>query len=74
MAVILTVAVRTALGLPPSFIEGTAALMIALGPVVMVMAVFRGAPPQTIAEVLYDAEHMSNPARQRLIARTTDAR
>ena len=70
MAVILTVAVRTAIGLPPSFIEGIAALAVALAPALMVMTVFRGAPPQTIAEVLYDAEHARNLAREQLVANT----
>ena len=68
MAVILTVAVRTAIGLPPSFIEGMAALAIALAPALMVMTVFRGAPPQTVAEILYDAEHTRNVAREQLVA------
>jgi hypothetical protein len=72
MAVILTVAVRTALGLPPSVVEGVLALAIALAPALMVMTVFRGAPPQTIAEVLYDAEHARNFAREQLVAHTTE--
>jgi len=70
MAVILTVAVRTAIGLPPSFVEAIAALAVALAPALMVMTVFRGAPPQTIAEVLYDAEHARNLAREQLVANT----
>jgi hypothetical protein len=70
MAVILTVAVRTAIGLPPSFVEAIAALAIALAPALMVMTVFRGAPPQTIAEVLYDAEHTRNLGREQLVANT----
>ena len=74
MAVVLTVAVRTAIGLPPSFVEGVAALAIAVAPALMVMTVFRGAPPQTIAEVLYDAEHAKNVAREQLVARTTNPR
>ena len=72
MAVILTVAVRTAIGLPPSFIEGIAALAVALAPALMVMTVFRGAPPQTIAEVLYDADHARNFGREQLVANTTN--
>jgi hypothetical protein len=74
MAIILTVAVRTAMGLPPSFIEAVAALAVALAPGLVVMTVFRGAPPQTIAEVLYDAEHSTTAVRARLIAKTTDIR
>lgn len=72
VAVILTVAVRTAIGLPPSFIEGMAALAIALAPALMVMTVFRGAPPQTVAEILYDAEHTRNVAREQLVANVTN--
>ena len=72
VAVILTVAVRTAIGLPPSFIEGMAAFAIALAPALMVMTVFRGAPPQTVAEILYDAEHTRNVAREQLVANVTN--
>jgi hypothetical protein len=72
MAVILTVAVRTLIGVPPSFIEGMAALVIALAPALMVMTVFRGAPPQTVAEILYDAEHARNVAREQLVATVTN--
>ena len=74
IAVILTVAVRTAIGLPPSFIEGMAALAIALAPALMVMTVFRGAPPQTVAEILYDAEHTRNVGREQLVANMTNPR
>ena len=61
MAVVLTVAVRTTLGLPPSVWEVVAAFGVALAPALLVLTVFRGAPPQTVAEVLYDAEHTTNP-------------
>ena len=72
IAVILTVAVRTLIGVPPSFIEGMAALAIALAPALMVMTVFRGAPPQTVGEILYDAEHARNVAREQLVATVTN--
>ena len=74
MAVVLTLSVRTALGVPPSITEVAAALAVALAPALMLLTVFRGAPPQTIAEVLYDAEHARNFAREKLVANTTDPR
>ena len=69
MAVTLTMIVRTTLGVPPSVWEAIAAFSVAVAPALLVLTVFRGAPPQTIAEVLYDAEHTANPVRDRLIAR-----
>jgi hypothetical protein len=72
MLVVLTVIVRTVIGVPPSFIETVAALAVAVAPGLMVLTVFRGAPPQTIAEVLYDAEHTKNVTRDRLIAKMSD--
>ena len=74
MAIVLTLSVRAALGLPPSIAEAAAALAVALAPAFMILTVFRGAPPQTVAEVLYDAEHTRNVARERLVANTTDPR
>ena len=70
----LTILVRSVMGLPPSLIEGLVAFGVAVAPVLMVLVVFRGAPPQTIAEVLYEAEHNRNPARQQLIAAVKDAK
>ena len=67
-AVVLTVVVRISWGLPLSAWEVVAAFGVALAPAPIIMMVFRGAPPQTIAEVLYDAEHTKNPIRERLIA------
>jgi hypothetical protein len=74
MAVVLALSVRAALGVPPSFVEAAAALAVALAPALMVLTVFRGAPPQTIAEVLYDAEHTKNAAREQLVGNTTEPR
>jgi hypothetical protein len=72
MAVVVALGVRAALGVPPSLLEALGGLAIALAPALMVLTVFRGAPPQTIAEVLYDAEHARNFAREQLVAKTTD--
>ena len=72
MAVVLAVSVRATLGSPPSVWEVVAAFGVAVAPALLILTVFRGAPPQTIAEVLYDAERTTNPARDRLIARFKD--
>ena len=65
VAVVLAVSVRAALGLPP-WVWEVWRRWFALAPALMVMTVFRGAPPQTVAEVLYDAERTRNLARDRL--------
>ena len=68
MAVAATLGARAVLGLSPSLVEFLVALGVAVVPALMIMVVFRGAPPQTIAEVLYDAERTRNPVREELIA------
>jgi hypothetical protein len=72
MAIILAMSVRATLGVPLFAWEGAAALGVAIAPALMILMVFRGAPPQTIAQVLYDAEHTTNPVRDRLIASVED--
>ncbi len=54
--------VRLALGLPPSLAGGIAIVLLGCVPAVVLMKVFRGAPPQSIAQVLYDAERVAGPA------------
>jgi hypothetical protein len=52
----------------PTLTLEVALALVALGivPIVIVAVVFRGAPPQTIAQVLYDAERSANPTRDLL--------
>jgi hypothetical protein len=73
-AVAVTLGVRTMIGLSPSLVEAFMAFGVAVLPALILLAVFRGAPPQTIAEVLYDAEHNRNPARESLIADVRNAK
>ena len=48
-------ALRLAVGVPPSFGEAFAALVLACVPAFVVMKLFRGASP-TVAQLLYDTE------------------
>jgi hypothetical protein len=50
--------VRLTTGTPPSLADGIMVLLLAGAPAVVFRKVFRGAPPVTIAQVLYDSEHM----------------
>lgn len=68
MAVALTLVARTMFGLSLSLVEASMAFGVAVLPALILLTVFRGAPPPTIAEVLYDVEHTKNPVREALIA------
>jgi hypothetical protein len=46
---------------PVSLIESLGWLMLACVPVIVVFSVFRGAP-KTMAQMLYDTDHSTNPA------------
>lgn len=48
--------IRLLAGPPPSLVETLTVLALWVVPAVVFMTVFRGAPPQTIGQVLYDAE------------------
>jgi hypothetical protein len=48
-------AVRLVMGVPPSFTDVFAALVLGCVPAVVFMRVFRGSP-QTVAQLLYDTE------------------
>jgi hypothetical protein len=68
-AVAASFATRLALGAgAPSMTEGLAWALLTLVPASVLWLVFRGAPPPTIAEVLYDAE-AAVPARSHADAR-----
>jgi hypothetical protein len=56
-------ATRVALGTPGSVPETLAWLSVACIPAIILVAVFRGAPTQTIAQVLYETEQTPNLAR-----------
>jgi hypothetical protein len=66
----MVLAVRYAVGLPPTFLQFGLALLLAVFPVVVLLGVFRGAPDRSISQVIYDAEHVKNPTRDELNRRT----
>ena len=43
-------------GLPATWPQSAALFVLGCAPVAVLLAVFQGAPPQTIAEILYDAD------------------
>jgi hypothetical protein len=51
-----------AFGVPFTVGQGVAMLLAGLIPAAVLLGVFRGAPPKTIAQVLYDLEQMPIPA------------
>lgn len=57
MAVVALVGIRLALLAPPSVTEGVAWSLLLCVPPMILLSVFRGAPPQTVGEVLYEVEH-----------------
>jgi hypothetical protein len=62
MTLVVALAIRTAAGLPLSFAGAVGAMALGCVPAVVLLMVFRGAPPQTIAEFLRETEP---PARYR---------
>lgn len=57
VVVAATYAGSVALGTTPTLVQGIAWLLVASLPALILLLVFRGAPPPTISEVLYEAEH-----------------
>ena len=49
-------------------------ILLAFLPVIVMVGVFRGTPPPTIGEVLYEAEHATNATRDMLIKSIHPAR
>jgi hypothetical protein len=58
IAVAALAAVRLTTGTPPSLADGIMALLLGGAPALVFLKVFRNAPPETIAQVLYDTEHL----------------
>ena len=63
VALVMLFAVRVVPGGPTSFTAGVGLILLGCVPAFVLMVVFRGAPPQTIAEVLHDAERTPNMRR-----------
>jgi hypothetical protein len=57
---------RLALGGPVSLAFALAVLLLGCLPVIVLVFVFQGPPPKTIAEVLYDAGQEAGPGRAAL--------
>lgn len=53
-----------ALGVPFTFVQALGLLLLACLPPFVLVTVFRGAPPNTIAQVLYNAGQTPTPGRQ----------
>lgn len=56
VAVVAALSIRVAIGAPITVLAGVGLLLVGCVPAIVLYAVFRGAPPKTIGEVLYDAE------------------
>jgi hypothetical protein len=67
MTLVVALAIRVAAGPPLSFAGAVGAMALGCVPAVVLLMVFRGAPPQTIAEVLHETER---PARHRVALAT----
>jgi hypothetical protein len=67
MTLVVALAIRIAAGLPLSLAGAVGAMALGCVPAMVLLMVFRGAPPQTVAEVLHEAER---PARRRAIPAT----
>jgi hypothetical protein len=64
-AMAISLSTRLALGAgAPSITEGLAWMLLTVVPASVLWMVFRGAPPPTVAEVLYDAESAAPSRRQ----------
>ena len=63
--VVIIAGVGRAMGLPVTL--GSTLLLLVAGflPVAIVLAVFRGAPPPTIGQVLYEEEHAARDVAKR---------
>jgi hypothetical protein len=62
-AIAVLLVIRFALGPPTSLAEGLGLLLLGALPAAIFLAIFRGAPPPTVAEVLYDTEHAARSNR-----------
>lgn len=62
-AIALGLAVATAFGWSASPLRVATAFAFGCLPLLVVAVVFRGRPPQTIGEVIYDAQQDLNPKR-----------
>jgi hypothetical protein len=68
MTLVVVSGIGLAVGVEPSLTGALGAMVLAIVPAVILLMVFRGAPPRTIAEVLQDAER-SHRDRVALAAR-----
>lgn len=57
LALVGLLAVRALLGVPATLLGSLGILLIGCFPAVVLLIFYRGAPPQSIGSVLYDAEH-----------------
>jgi hypothetical protein len=68
ISLIVTIGIVLGPGMPGTLPRSVAILALGSIPVVVLLVVFRGAPPNTIAQVLYDTDQTaSGLARRRLL-------
>ena len=65
-ALLAVLGLRIVMDVPTSIVEGMGLILLGCAPALILVSVFRGAPPQTIAQVLYDAEQDANAGRDAL--------
>jgi hypothetical protein len=70
----IAVGASIALNTPPTPTQLLGVALMAFLPAVVMVGVFRGTPPPTIGEVLYQTEHTTNITRERLLNETHPAR
>ena len=68
VSLIATIRIFLGPGMPSTLPQTIALLALGSIPIVVLLVVFRGAPPHTIAQVLYDTDQTAGgPARLRLL-------
>jgi hypothetical protein len=67
LSVVAAIAVFFGAGLPGTWPQSAALFVLGCAPVAILLAIFHGAPPQTIAQILYDTDQSATGiARRRL--------
>jgi hypothetical protein len=67
-SLMVVISVGLAFGLVASLWNGALLFLLGCIPAAMLLIVFRGAPPPTVAQVLYDADRTQTTPRVRLYA------
>jgi hypothetical protein len=65
-AIIAVIGVRLEMGAPVTLAQSVALLMLGCIPAAVLVLVFRGAPPPTIGQVLYETDQAAGPTTRRV--------